>query len=175
MDDADSPTTNDVSRRAAALRTLADGQGGPRALEEALRVFGNERELVLAAHARWQTHLLARLDQALEQGRDDPHVDVLRAVEGLGRTMPGLAGLLDAHADDPVLDGARRRLADYVGRACPCGRPHPLVAPAAAPRHPVRCVVRRAGIRGVGWGRRLARLAGTHCGHRPAVRTWQYS
>jgi hypothetical protein len=147
--------------RASALRALAGGRRG--ALDEALRVFGSERDLVLAAHARWQTHLLARLDAVLENGSDDPHDDVLRAVEDLGRAMPGIAALLREHAHDPVLDRARRRLADYVGRACPCGRPHPLVAPAAPVRSPASCAVRRG----------LAHLAGLvaeHCRHRPAVR-----
>ena len=178
MEDEDR-TTNDLSRRAAALRTLAGrrdlGAGSPGsspALEEAIRVFGSESAVVLAAHARWQTHLLTLLDAVAEDGAGDPHDGVPRAVEEAGRAMPGIAALLREHAHDPLLDRARRRLAGYVGQACSCGRPHPLVAPAAAAPRPQRCAVRRATA---SCRRRLARLARQHCRHRPPVATWQFS
>jgi hypothetical protein len=175
----DDRTTSDPSRRAAALRALAArrdlGSGtteSSQALAEAVRVFGGESELVLAAHARWQTHLLARLDAVIENGADDPHEDVLRAVDEVGRVLPGIAALLREHAHDPLLDRARRRLADYVEQTCACGRPHPLVAPAAAAPRPQRCAVRRAAA---SWRRRVARLARQHGGRRPPVATWQFS
>jgi hypothetical protein len=140
----------------AALRRLAQNPRGGRS--EALRVFGSERELVLAAHNYWQVHLLARLDQVLEDGTLDAHDGVLRAVAEQSRAMPGLAALLREHADDPVLARGRRRLAAYVDQACPCGRPHPLVTPAAPARPRTRCLVVRA-------HRRMAR-----CLHRFACR-----
>ena len=136
-------------RRATALRNLARDAG---TRPEALRVFGSEQALVLAVHQRWQTHLLARLDQLLELGSGDPHADVLRAVEELSRDLPGLAALLREHEDDPALATARHRLAGYVDQACPCGRPHPLVG---AGRRPARCAVLRTCTRGARWGRRV--------------------
>lgn len=171
MEDADR-TTNDLSRRAAALRDLARRPGSSQALGEALRIFGSERDLLLAAHARWQTHLLARLDAVLENGSDDPHDDVLRAVSDLGRDLPGIAALLREHADDPLFSPARRRLAGYVGQACPCGRPHPLVPPGATTHRSQRCLVRRAAA---AWRRRGARPAATHGPHRPLRPTVQFS
>jgi hypothetical protein len=133
MDDVHGGTA-EFRRRAAALRALArQPDGGSPALDEALRVFGSERELLLAAHQRWQVHLLARLDQAIELGADDPHEEVRRTVQDVGRAMPGIAALLRQHASDPALAVARRRLAAYVDQACPCGRAHPLVAPAPRP------------------------------------------
>jgi hypothetical protein len=135
MDDSDGGTATQLLRaRAAALRAVASETGsapGAAAFEEALRAFGNERALLLAVHQRWQVTLLARLDQVLEEGTGPPHDDVLAAVQALSRDMPGFAALLRDHTDDPVLAAGRRRLADYVARACPCGRPHPLVAPTA--------------------------------------------
>ena len=144
-------TTDDRSRRAAALRALAleapsrlPGAPPSPALVEALRVFGTERDLVLTVHQRWQVSLLARLDQVLECGGHDPHAEVSRAVDELGRALPGFAALLLDHADDPVLDVARRRLAAYVQLACPCGRGHRLVAPARPARAAAGCAVLQA-------------------------------
>ena len=176
-DDADhgARARQESSRRAAVLRYLA-GHSGIRTraaartpeVEEALRVFGSERDLLLAAHQRWQVHLLAQLDQVLERGAGNPHDDVLRAVEELGRVMPGIADLLREHAHDPVLDASRRRLAAFVEQACPCGRRHPLVAPATVAPPQARCAVRRAGSAVARWRRR-------HCSHRRGATTWQYS
>ena len=178
MEDEDR-TRNDLGRRAAALRALAvrrdlpsGGPGTSREMEGAIHVFGSEAAVVLAAHARWQTQLLALLDAVVEDDAGDPHEGVVRAVEEAGRAMPGIAALLREHAHDPLLDRARRRLAGYVDQACSCGRPHPLVAPAAAAPKPQRCVVRRATA---SWRRRLTRLARQHCRHRPPVATWQFS
>jgi AcrR family transcriptional regulator len=136
MGDSDGGTARErLSRRASVLRALAQetgtGPGAP-ARAEALRYFGSERELLLAVHQRWQVNLLTRLDQVLENGADDVHDDVLRAVEAQSRSLPGFAALLREHGDDQVLDAARRRLAGYLGQACPCARPHPLVAPGRA-------------------------------------------
>jgi hypothetical protein len=148
MDDAHG-SHGSRDERTAALRALAR-QPRPRgaapwpALEEAVRVFGDERDLLLALHQRWQTHLLARLDQALEQGSNDPHADVLRAVGEQSRALPGSAALLREHADDPALARARQRLAAYVDQACTCGRPHPLVAAGRRSRRPTLCPLRRA-------------------------------
>lgn len=139
--------TSDDARRRTALRALAaarpvrsrSGEPSP-ALEQALRVFGSEEALLLAAHARWQVHLLARLDQLLEHGPADPHDVVRQAVAELGEAMPGLAELLAGHADDPVLARAQRRLAGYVDQACPCGRRHALVrSPRPSSREPWAC------------------------------------
>jgi hypothetical protein len=149
MADANGGTTarDDNSRRLAALRALAAGpkpEGSP-AWTEAVGAFGDEEQVLLAVHQRWQSNLLARLDQVLELGGDDVHADVLRAVDELSRAMPGFADVLRHHADDPVLRRARQRLAAYVDSACPCGRQHPLVAPTSESRSSSRCiVVRRA-------------------------------
>jgi hypothetical protein len=94
-------------------------------------------------------HLLARLDQVLEDGGRDVHDGVLRAVADQSRAMPGLAALLREHSDDPALATARRRLAAQVDQACPCGRPHPLVTPAAPARPRTRCLALRAQRRAV--------------------------
>ena len=151
-------------QKATALRDLAQADIGSDSaerspeLEAALHLFGSERDLLLAVHQRWQVNLLARLDQALECGTDDPHHDVLRAVEELTRALPGFAALLRQHADDPALARARQRLTAYVEQACTSGRRHPLVAP--APRTRVtRCAVLRAGVTAARWGRRMVRLA----------------
>jgi hypothetical protein len=145
--DAHGATSEEYRRRTAALRALArvpdTGFHQARwsaAREEALRAFGGERELVLAAHQRWQVHLLARLDQVIEQGGDHPHEEVRRAVEDLSRAMPGLAALLRRHGAEPSLAIAQQRLAGYVDRACPCGQTHPLVAPAPRPSRVRRAV-----------------------------------
>jgi hypothetical protein len=121
-------------RRSTALRALGsarsvrDRAGRPApVLDEALLAFGGEEALLLAAHQRWQVHLLARLDNLLECGPADPHDAVRHAVAELGEAMPGLAALLAEHADDPVLARAQQRLGDYVGQACPCGRRHPVL------------------------------------------------
>ena len=164
MGDANGGTTaKDVQRRrSAALRALAQQRRvDPADLDEALRVFGGERELLLAAHQRWQVTLLARLDMALELGTGDVHEDVRAAVTEVARVMPGLAALLRAHGDDPVLATARRRLADQIEQACPCGRPHEPVPQRAPARRPGRCVVVRAGAQVIAWGRRhLAPVGG---------------
>ncbi|MGY1801735.1 hypothetical protein ACI78T_00450 [Blastococcus sp. SYSU D00922] len=138
MDDSDGGTAAERRRRrATALRALAQetdpASTGSPARAEALRHFGDAHELVLAVHQRWQVSLLARLDQVIEDQPADLHRAVLRAVREQSRAMPGFAALLREHADDPVLARAQGRLADDVARACPCGRPHPLVAPAGPP------------------------------------------
>lgn len=176
-------TADERSRRATALRALAEdtriGPDGARpspALEEALRVFGTERALVLAVHQRWQVCLLARLDQVLENATDDVHDDVVRTVDELSRSLPGFAALLREHSGDPSLAAARRRLADYVGQACPCGRAHPLVAPASPSRQAAGCAVLHGLALGASWLRRLARDPAGHlsgCGrsaHGGAIR-----
>jgi hypothetical protein len=162
MEDTDGTRAAHERRlKALALRDLAqagigsDGTARSPELEAALRLFGSERELLLAVHQRWQVNLLARLDQALECGTDDPHGDVLQAVAELGRALPGFAALLRQHAEDPALAAARQRLTAYVEQACTCGRRHPFLAP--DPR-PTRCAVRRAGATAARWGRRMVRL-----------------
>ena len=151
MGDTSDSDINERRQQAAVLRLLARDAG---LAQEALRVFGDEQALLLAVHQRWQVHLLARLDQALELGTGDPHADVSRAVEELTRDLPGLAALLREHEDDPALAAARHRLARYVDQACPCGRRHPLVG---SPRRPARCVVVRACTRAARWGDRVLR------------------
>lgn len=157
MDHNGRPTAQQFHSRMAALRRLTTATGAARkaAMEEALRVFGSEDAVLLAAHQRWQVHLLARLDAVLELGTGDTHREVLRAVEDLGRAMPGLATLLRQHADDPVLAMARERLADYVDRACSCGRPHPLVASSTPRRATSPCAVRRVRAMAERWRRHL--------------------
>jgi hypothetical protein len=129
-------------------------------VDEAVTAFGGKAELLLAVHHRWQTNLLARLDQVLEEGADDLHAAVRRAVEQQSRALPGFAGLLSEHAHDPVLAHARGTLSEYVAQACPCGRPHPLVVP---PRR-TRSTAGRASLRAIAarWERRL-RHAGGPC------------
>jgi hypothetical protein len=163
MEDTDGTRAAQERRqRALALRDLAQAEIGPDPtvrspeLAAALHLFGSERDLLLAVHQRWQTNLLARLDQALECDTEDLHRDVLRAVDELSRALPGFAALLRRHADDPALARARQRLTAYVEQACTCGRRHPLVAP--APRS-TRCAVLRVGGTAARWGRRMARLA----------------
>jgi hypothetical protein len=149
MDDAHGSQKRSDEDRAVALRALAREErprGHARrwpALEEGVRAFGGEHDLLLAVHQRWQTNLLARLDQALEHGSGDPHGEVLRAVAEQSRAMPGFAALLNEHAADPALARARQRLTGYVDRACTCGRPHPLVAPGRS-RRAAPCPLRRA-------------------------------
>jgi hypothetical protein len=144
-------------RRSAALRALAEQrQVRGAVLDEAVRVFGGERELVLAAQQRWQVSLLARLDQVVERNGGDAHGDVLEAVAQLGRALPGLAAVLRDHRDDPALAPGWSRLAGYVDSACPCGRGHPLLAPApAVDRSTESCAVRRAAAAVAGWAHRL--------------------
>ena len=165
MDDTDRRTESADGRqeRAETLRALGrradtESAGRRRAVDKAVAVFGGERQLLLAVHRQWQVNLLARLDQVLESGADDPHDAVFRAVEELSRALPGFAALLSEHADDPVLDRARLRLSDYVNQACPCGRPHPLVARPVRTRSAAGCAVRH--IRAMAaWGHR-PRLGG---------------
>jgi hypothetical protein len=150
-DTNDGTTEADVRRRRmSALRAMSQDPG-PRARAEALDAFGNEHELLLAAHQRWQVHLLARLDEVLEQGDGDVHDDVLLEVERLTRLLPGLAALLRDSANDPVLAPARHRLSRYVEQACPCGRPHPLVGAAPRARSASRCPVLHACAAAAGW------------------------
>ena len=143
-------------RRATVLRELArrrrPGTESPEWRAARLE-FASEAELVLAVHQRWQVNLLARLDEVLERGTDDAHGDVVRAVERLGRDLPGFAFVLSQYANDPVLARARWRLTTYVNQACPCGRSHPLVAAARPARSWSRCPARRACAR---WRRQLA-------------------
>jgi hypothetical protein len=126
--------------RGRVLRDLAR-QTGPRSdvRSEAIRLFGGERELLLAVHQRWQTNLLARLDLVLESGSGEIHDDVVKVVQGLSRDLPGFAALLREHADDPVLTAARQRLTGYLDQACPCGLGHPLVGWAPRARVRSRC------------------------------------
>lgn len=181
MADASGGRRSEQTRgRAGALRALtqqsrADEPAWRAAVEEARRVFGGDRELVLAAHQRWQVTLLARLDDVLERGTGETHDDVVEAVAHLSRDLPGLAALLDEHAGDPALARARERLATYVDQACSCGRRHALVgsrAPARRPaRWPTRCMVRRAVVRVAAWGRRLGRPTyGSPSAHRAFCR-----
>src|SRR3954452_15153201 len=101
---------DDHRRRATALRALARQSPGrfhglrhSPAWVEALGAFGSEQALVLAVHQRWQVGLLARLDQVLERGPDDPHVGVRRSVEELSRDLPGFAAIVGEAADDPAV------------------------------------------------------------------------
>ena len=174
MDDTDRITdaVHVRRQRAALLRAVGrrqdvpfPGAGSSPVLDDAVCAFGGERELLLAVHHQWQLNLLARLDQVLEVGAGDLHADVLRAVEEQSRALPGFAAMLREHADDRVLDAARRRLSRYVDQACPCGRRHPLVAPAVRRRSTTRCAVRTAAAR---WGRRLAQAR--MCGGHPTFR-----
>ena len=172
MDQRGRPTVEQFHRRMRALRTLATARGPAwdAAVEEALQVFGSEQELLLASYQRWEVHLLARLDAVLELGTGDRHTDVERAVEELGRTMPGLAALLRAHSDDPCVAPAGWRLAEYVGQACQCGRPHQLLPSAAPRRPPSRCALRRARTAAKQWCRRHLTCAGAPEHSRGALR-----
>lgn len=157
MDHQERPTIEEFHRRMRLLRRLATARGSAwdAAVEDGMQLFGSEEALLSAAYQRWEVHLLARLDAVLELGTGDRHRDVERAVEELGRTMPGLAALLREHAADPLLARAAWRLADYVGQACPCGRPHQLL-PTAAPRHRTSgCALRRARAMAGRWCRHL--------------------
>lgn len=161
MDDTDRSTGPDDERHARmdALRRLRRGVDG--ALDEAVRLFGSDEQLLLAVHHQWQVALLARLDQVLENGADDVHAAVLRAVAEQSRALPGFAALLREHADEPVLDRARDRLSGYVDQACPCGRPHPLVARPAPRRATAGRTARHVRAMAAGWRQRLA--AGGPC------------
>src|SRR5215204_5633624 len=98
MDDTDRTTdaVHGRRQRAALLRAVGRRRdvpflGGSPVLDDAVRAFGGERELLLAVHHQWQLNLLARLDQVLEVGAGDLHADVLRAVEEQSRALPGFA------------------------------------------------------------------------------------
>lgn len=158
MDHDGRPTAEQFHSRMRLLHILAAarGRGWEAAVQEGVRLFGSEDQLVLAGYQRWRVHLLARLDAVIEAGTGDPHREVQRAVEELGRTMPGLAALLTAHADDPLVARAVWRLADYVAQACPCGRPHRLL-PSAGPQRPTSgCALRRARAMAEGLCRHLS-------------------
>jgi AcrR family transcriptional regulator len=160
MDDTDRSTGPDDERRARmeALRALRGGEDA--ALDDGVRLFGSEEQLLLAVYHQWQVALLARLDQVLENGADDVHDAVLRAVAEQSRAMPGFAALLSEHADDPVLDRARQRLSGYVGQACPCGRPHPLVARPIHRRATAGRTMRQVRALAARWRQRLAAAGG---------------
>lgn len=100
-------------QRAAALRDLtelldADPAAGLPWTEELAAVFTDRDDLLVALHDKWNRHLAARLDLALEL-HDIPEASVAEAVAAVAAQFPGVRRVLEAHAHHPALAVPRAR------------------------------------------------------------------
>jgi hypothetical protein len=73
------------------------------------RAFGTPAELLGALQMRWHTRLSGAIERELTEQPWDLGQAVVHAWRGLAADMPGVRAILDAHADEPAMQRARRK------------------------------------------------------------------
>ncbi|MEJ3656854.1 hypothetical protein WEH80_28230 [Actinomycetes bacterium KLBMP 9759] len=116
-----SATWEQTHRRQALLTTvLADVEASWQPLvtriDEVIEEFGDVTAFLLAAHHRWYTAVLARIDVVLEDQQLDPPDAVAEIWTALAQRHAALRALLDAHRDEPALIAADEHYRELVLR-----------------------------------------------------------
>ncbi|WP_232661652.1 hypothetical protein [Pseudonocardia sp. TRM90224] len=106
-----SATWEQTHRRQALLKAVladveASGQPAVTHLDEVVAEFGDVTAFLLAAHHRWYTAVLARIDVVLEDQQLEPVEAVAEIWTVLAERHAPLRALLDAHRDEPALAAA---------------------------------------------------------------------
>lgn len=116
-------------------------------------VFESPGDLLVALHDLWTRRLLARVDMELETHPGPPADCVAIAWHAAARTLTGVRRVLDANADDPVLEPSvvseHRLLAVAAGYA---GLAQPVESAAREGRLLVAALRRSPGRTGVPTG-----------------------
>jgi hypothetical protein len=73
------------------------------------RVFDSPADLLGALQMRWHTRLSGAIERELTEQPWDLGRAVVHAWRGLSADMPGVRAVLDAHADEPAMQRARRK------------------------------------------------------------------
>lgn len=75
----------------------------------AAQAFDTPAELLGALQMRWHTRLSGAIERELTEQPWDLGQAVVHAWRGLAADMPGVRAVLDAHADEPAMQRARRK------------------------------------------------------------------
>jgi hypothetical protein len=73
------------------------------------QAFGTPAQLLGALQMRWHTRLSGAIERELTEQPWDLGQAVVHAWRGLAADMPGVRAVLDAHADEPAMQRARRK------------------------------------------------------------------
>ena len=73
------------------------------------QAFGTPAELLGALQMRWHTRLSGAIERELTEQPWDLGQAVVHAWRALAGDMPGVRAILDAHADEPAMQRARRK------------------------------------------------------------------
>lgn len=115
-------------RRAAAIRAVVEDLDAtvatdPRWTAELAEVFPGPDDVLVALHEMWSRRVTARVEMALDLGQDLPAESVENAWFEVAAELPGVRRVLDAHAQDEVLQPfeqhEHRLLAIAAGMASP--------------------------------------------------------
>jgi len=95
-------------RRAAAIRAVVEDLDAttatePRWTHELAEVFDGPDDVLVALHDVWTRRVTARVEMALDLGQDLPAESVENAWFEVAAELPGVRRVLDAHADDELL------------------------------------------------------------------------
>ena len=95
-------------RRAAAIRAVVEDLDAaattdPRWTDELAEVFDGPDDVLVALHDVWSRRITARVEMALDLGEDLPAESVENAWFEVAAELPGVRRVLDAHAQDEVL------------------------------------------------------------------------
>ena len=95
-------------RRAAAIRAVVEDLDAtpatdPRWTDELAGVFSGPDDVLVALHDVWTRRVTARVELALDLGQDLPAESVENAWFEVAAELPGVRRVLDAHAQDEVL------------------------------------------------------------------------
>jgi hypothetical protein len=102
-------TRDTVLREAMAIAdTRRDGRL-PWEATGAEQVFDDPADLLGALQMRWHTRLSGAIERELVEQPWDLGQAVVHAWRGLSADMPGVRAILDAHADEPAMQRARRK------------------------------------------------------------------
>ena len=94
--------------RAAAIRAVVEeldttATTDPRWTDELAEVFDGPDDVLVALHDVWTRRVTARVEMALDLGQDLPAESVENAWFEVAAELPGVRRVLDAHAQDEVL------------------------------------------------------------------------
>jgi hypothetical protein len=95
-------------RRAAAIRAVVEDLDAttatdPRWTDELAEVFDGPDDVLVALHDVWSRRVTARVEMGLDLGQDLPAESVENAWFEVAAELPGVRRVLDAHAQDEVL------------------------------------------------------------------------
>ena len=71
--------------------------------------FGTPADLLGALQMRWATRLAGAIERQLNEEPWDLEQSVVHAWRGVAGDLPGVRAILDAHADEPAMQRARRK------------------------------------------------------------------